>query len=262
MTSQTELDGKTAFITGANQGIGRAIASAYAGAGANLFLLDLKTDRLPAIAEEAKAQGVRASHRRGDVTLPEEVEQAVAAAEEELGGIDVLVNCAGIYQSRPFLDYKLEDWHRVLEVNVTGTFLCSQAALRRMTQRGKGKIINLSSVAGRMGSKFRAGYSTSKHAVIGLTRCIAMEFGEHGITANAICPGMVDTDMFASVVHGDAEILGTDPETMMGMLQQRALQRRLLRPEEIARLAVYLASPASDGMTGQALTYSAGMVMQ
>ncbi len=262
MTSQTELDGKTAFITGANRGIGKAIASAYAGAGANLFLLDLRTDQLSNIAEEAKLQGVRAVYLQGDVTRPEEVEQAMATAEDEVGGIDVLVNCAGIYQSQPFLDYKLEDWNRVLEVNVTGTFLCSQAALRRMTQRGRGKIINLSSVAGRVGSKFRAGYSTSKHAVIGLTRCIAIEFAEHGITANAICPGMVDTDMFASVVQGDAEIMGVDPETMLGMLQKRALQQRLLRPDEIARLAIYLASPASDGMTGQAITYSAGMVMQ
>ncbi len=117
-------------------------------------------------------------------------------------------------------------------------------------------------MAGRIGSNFRAGYSTSKHAVIGLTRCIAIEFAEHGITANAICPGMVDTDMFASVVQGDAEIMGVDPETMLGMLQKRALQQRLLRPDEIARLAIYLASPASDGMTGQAIMYSAGMVMQ
>ncbi|MCZ6558862.1 MAG: SDR family NAD(P)-dependent oxidoreductase, partial [SAR324 cluster bacterium] len=179
-----------------------------------------------------------------------------------LGPIDVLVNGAGICQSIRFLDYTLEDWNRLMEVNVAGTFLCSQAALRRMTQRGRGKIINIASIAGRIGSKYRASYNASKHAVIGLTRCLAVEFADDGITANAICPGMVDTEMFAGVVAGDAEISGVDQETMLGILQQRALQKRLLRPEEIAGLALFLASPASDGMTGQALTYSGGIVMQ
>ena len=262
MTSQFRLDGKTAFITGANRGIGRAIAIEFARAGANLFLFDRQTDRISGIAEEAQAQGVRALSREGDVTRPAEVEQAVAAAEEELGGIDVLVNCAAICQSIRFLDYTLEDWNRLMEINVAGTFLCSQAALRRMTGRGRGKIINLASIAGRIGSKFRACYNASKHAVIGLTRCIAVEFAEDGITANAICPGMVETDMFAGVVAGDAEISGVDQETMLAALQQRALQKRLLQPEEIATLALYLASPASDGMTGQAITYSGGIVMQ
>ena len=262
MASQRQLEGKTVFITGANKGIGAAIALEFTREGANLFLMDLQADNLPAMIEEARSLGVKAGHRQGDVTLPAEVEQAVDAAEKDLGGIDVLVNCAGIFQSTPFLDYSLENWTRVLEVNVTGTFLCSQAVLRRMTGRGRGKIINLSSIAGRMGSKFRAAYSTSKHAVIGLTRCIAIEFAEQGITANAICPGMVDTDMFAQVVRQDAEIRGIDPETMKAQFQSRSLKPRLIPPVEIARLALYLASPASDGMTGQALTYSDGIVMQ
>lgn len=262
MYTQPPLEGKTAFITGANGGIGAAIALEYARAGANLFLFDSKTDNLVGISRQAETNGVTALHEQGDVTHLQGVEQAMAAAESGLGAVDILVNCAGIFQSISLLDYTLEEWNRVMEVNVTGTFLCSQAALRRMTRRGRGKIINLSSIAGRMGGKFRAGYSTSKHAVIGLTRCIAVEFAEHGITANAICPGMVDTEMFAGVVRGDAENLGIAPEAMLENLQQRALQKRLIQPEEIARLAVYLASPASDGMTGQAITYSGGMIMQ
>ncbi|MCZ6474008.1 MAG: SDR family oxidoreductase [SAR324 cluster bacterium] len=262
MAAQFQIEGITAFITGANRGIGKAIASQFAKAGANLFLYDRQTDQLAGIVDEAQALGVKVLHQQGDVTSPEQVEQAVAAAEDGLGPIDVLVNGAGICQSIRFLDYTLEDWNRLMEVNVAGTFLCSQAALRRMTQRGRGKIINLASIAGRIGSKYRASYNASKHAVIGLTRCLAVEFADDGITANAICPGMVDTEMFAGVVAGDAEISGVDQETMLGILQQRALQKRLLRPEEIAGLALFLASPASDGMTGQALTYSGGIVMQ
>lgn len=262
MAAEGRLKGKKAFITGASRGIGRSIALEFAAEGADLFLLDLNDEALEEVAREAETRGAKALPRRGDVTDPESVEQAAAAAERELGEIDVLVNCAGIFQSIAFLDYPVEEWRRVLEVNVTGSFLCAQAVLKRMTGRGRGKVINLASVAGRLGGKFRAGYSTSKHAVIGLTRCIAVEFAEHGITANAICPGMVDTEMFASVVAGDAENLGIDNDEAWAGLQKRALQPRLLDPREIARLAVYLASSDADGMTGQALTYSGGMVMQ
>lgn len=262
MNMQPPLEGKTAFITGANGGIGAAIAMEYAQAGANLFLFDASTGNLAEIARQAEAEGATVLHGQGDVTKPHDVERALETAESGLGALDVLVNCAGIFQSISLLDYTLEDWNRVMDVNVTGTFLCSQAALRRMTKRGRGKIINLSSVAGRIGGRFRAGYGTSKHAVIGLTRCIAVEFAPDGITANAICPGMVETEMIGEVIRGDAENLGLDPAAMQDMLQQRALQKRLIQPEEIARLALYLASPASDGMTGQALTYSGGMVMQ
>lgn len=262
MNSPPPLEGKTAFITGAGGGIGAAIAVEFAKSGANLFLLDLRADPLAAVAEEARAHGATVVHREGDVTLPGDVEQAMEAAELELGAVDVLVNCAGIFRSEPLLDCTLEEWNRVMAVNVTGTFLCAQAALRRMQARGRGKIINLSSVAGRMGGRFRAAYATSKHAVIGLTRSIATEFAEAGITANAICPGMIDTEMFAQVVRGDAERLGIAPKEMLSNLQQRALQKRLIPPTEIARLALYLASSDADGMTGQALTYSGGMVMQ
>jgi NAD(P)-dependent dehydrogenase (short-subunit alcohol dehydrogenase family) len=257
------LQGKAAVITGANRGIGRATAEAFAAEGASLMLCDLDGANLPEIASAAGELGVEAAHRVTDVTRPEDVEAVMAEAEGAFGRIDVLVNCAGIFQSLKFLDYSLEDWNRVLAVNVTGTMLCCQAALRRMTVRGSGKIVNLASVAGRMGGPLRAGYSASKHAVIGLTRCLALEFAGAGITVNAICPGMVDTDMFAEVVRGDAENLGRkDHENMLAELMKRSPQGRYIQPQEIAALAVYLASPAADAMTGQAITLDGGMVMQ
>ena len=256
------LAGRKALITGANQGIGAAVARVFSRAGAGLYLLDANTDGLPALAEEITGLGAAAEFGQGDVTDPASVESSVQNAEQKLGPLDILVNCAGIFQSIAVLDYTLEDWNRVTAVNVTGTFLCAQAVLRRMVERKRGTVINFASAAGRIGGRFRAGYSTSKHAVIGLTRCLAIEFAPHGITANAICPGMVDTDMFASVIAGDAENLGVERDALWERLQMRALQHRKIDPAEIARLALYLASPAAEGMTGQAISYDGGMVMQ
>jgi NAD(P)-dependent dehydrogenase (short-subunit alcohol dehydrogenase family) len=251
-----------AVITGANQGIGRAIAERFAGEGARLFLTDLNTEHFGQIAEQAARQGSEADQCRGDVTRPADMEAAMAAAERRFGHIDVLVNAAGIFQARRFLDTALEDWNRVLAVNLTGTMLACQAALRRMVPRRRGKLINLSSVAGRTGGRFRAGYSTSKHGVVGLTRCLAVEFAGDGITANAICPGMVETDMFASVVRQDAELLGErDVAGLHATLLKRSPQGRMVRPQEIAGLAAYLASPDADSVTGQALSLDGGMVM-
>jgi NAD(P)-dependent dehydrogenase (short-subunit alcohol dehydrogenase family) len=256
------LAGRKAWITGAGRGIGMATARAFAREGADLFLFDRALDGLEELAAQAREQGVKAAVRKGDVTDPGSVEAAAAAAEQALGGLNVLVNCAGIYAGMDFLRFTVDEWNRIFAVNVLGSALCAQAALKRMVPRKAGTVINLSSAAGRAGGKFRSAYSASKHAVIGLTRCLAVEFAEHGITCNAICPGMVDTEMFSSVVAGDAELLGAEREAMEARLSTRALQRRRLSPAEIADLAVYLASPEAKGMTGQALSLDAGMVMQ
>jgi NAD(P)-dependent dehydrogenase (short-subunit alcohol dehydrogenase family) len=256
------LEGQVAVITGANQGMGRAIAERFAAEGARLFLMDLSDGNLPAIAQAAADQGSEAAHRAGDVTRPADVEAAMAAAEQRFGRIDVLVNAAGIFQARRFLDYPLEDWNRVLAVNLTGTMLACQAALRRMLPRRSGRLINLASAAGRTGGRLRSGYSASKHAVVGLTRCLALEFAADGITANAICPGMVETDMFASVVRQDAELLGErDVAAMHARLLHRSPQRRMIQAAEIAGLAAYLASPEAGSFTGQAVGLDGGMVL-
>jgi 3-hydroxybutyrate dehydrogenase len=256
------LQGKTALVTGANQGIGRAIALAFAAEGAHLFLCDVNAEKLPEIAEATRRHGAEAHWETADVTRPDDVERAMGEAEQKLGRIDILVNNAGIFQSERFLAYKLGDWNRMLEVNVTGTFLCAQAALRRMVPAGGGKIVNMASIAGKSGAKFMAAYNTSKHAVIGLTRCLALEMAEHGINVNAICPGLVDTDMFDRLLVTVSGIYGMDdPEILRRAMLKRVPMGKMNQPEEIAQLAVYLASPESDGMTGQALTLSGGMVL-
>jgi NAD(P)-dependent dehydrogenase (short-subunit alcohol dehydrogenase family) len=261
-TTPRRLEGQVAVVTGANQGMGRVIAERFGAEGARLFLTDRNDANLPALAGRIAGLGSEAAHRVGDVTRPADVEAVMGEAERRFGQIDVLVNAAGIFQARRFLDYPLADWNEVLAVNLTGTMLACQAALRRMLPRKRGKLINLASAAGRAGGRFRAGYSTSKHAVVGLTRCLALEFAAEGITANAICPGMIDTDMFAAVIRQDAELLGErDLAGMHAALLKRSPQGRMIQPGEIAALAAYLASPEADSFTGQAVSLDGGMVM-
>jgi galactitol 2-dehydrogenase len=258
---QPRLHGRCAVITGANQGIGAATARRFAREGARLHLWDRRSDGIAAVLEAARAEGVTAAAREMDVTDPGQVEAAMAAAEAELGRIDVLVNCAGIFHAAPLVETRVEDWNRVMAVNVTGTLLCCQAALRRMIPRGYGKIVNLASIAGRRGNKLVSAYAASKHAVIGLTRSAAMEVAEHGITVNAICPGYVNTEMFDSVLGAFGSPQGIDdPEKMRRNMLRSVPLGRMQEPEEIAGVAVYLASAESDGMTAQTLVYDGGLV--
>ncbi|MCZ6533003.1 MAG: SDR family NAD(P)-dependent oxidoreductase [SAR324 cluster bacterium] len=262
MSGGNRLQGKSAVITGAGQGIGRAIALAFAGQGAALCLVDANPHRLPEVAEAAQALGVEVLTQQADVTQPEQVEHALQAAQERLGVPHILVNNAGIFQSVKFLDYGLDDWRRMLEVNVTGTFNCAQAALRRMVPEGRGKVINMASVAGKTAAPASSAYNTSKHAVIGLTRCLALEMARHGIQVNAICPGMVDTDLFDGLlVEVGANRGFAEPEALRKAMLKGVPLGRMISPQEVAQLAVYLASPDSDAMTGQALTLSGGHLM-
>jgi len=159
------------------------------------------------------------------------------------------------------VDYRLEDWERVMKVNVTGTLLCNQAALRRMIPRGYGKIVNLASIAGRRGNAWVSAYAASKHAVMGLTRAAAMEAARHGITVNAICPGYVNTDMFDALLVDMGGLAGRDdPEAFRQTLLRNVPLGRMTEPEEVAATALFLASADSDGMTGQGLMVTGGML--
>ena len=262
MGSESRLKGKSALITGAGRGIGGAIADAFADQGAALCLLDLDESAAAEAASRAREKGVDAFAQEGDVTDADAVDQAVEAAQERFGRIDILVNNAGIFQAARFLDYSLEDWRRMMEINVTGTFLCTQAVLRRMVPAGGGKIINMSSIAGKSGAAYSSAYNASKHAVIGLTRCVALEMAEHGINVNAICPGLVDTELFDALLQDVGALRGfSDEETLRKAMLKGVPLGRMIRPSEVADLAVFLASPESDGMTGQAITLSGGRLM-
>ncbi|MCZ6894521.1 MAG: SDR family NAD(P)-dependent oxidoreductase, partial [Gammaproteobacteria bacterium] len=185
------------------------------------------------------------------------VDQAAAARP-----IDILVNNAGIHKASPFVDYTFEDFRNVIEVNIYGVLHVTQFVLRRMMARNSGVVVNIASTAGKWGSRNQSAYNTSKHAVVGLTRCLGLEMAPHNIRANAICPWIVETDLADSFLERHADILGLPRETVeQNFKQSIPLNQRWIKPEEVASLAVYLASDESSFVTGQAWTVDGGYTM-
>ena len=184
----------------------------------------------------------------------------VRQAVETFGKLDILVNCAATYTPRAFVDYTLEEFDRILQVNLYGVFHLTQAVLPHMVDRRYGKIVNIASTAGKWASKNQSAYNVAKHGVVGMTRCVALETAASGITVNAICPGLVETDLVTQFQEEHAELGGTTPEAVRAALMQRVAIGRFLDVSECAHLAVYLASAESDGMTGQSILLDGGML--
>jgi meso-butanediol dehydrogenase / (S,S)-butanediol dehydrogenase / diacetyl reductase len=254
------LSGRGALITGASRGIGRAVALRYAEEGADLFLVATNAARLDETRALAETRGAKVFVHAADVSERAAVAAMVAAAIEALGAIDVLVNNAGVYKAARLVDTTPEDFDRIMRVNLYGAFHVMQLVLRHMQARGRGKVINMASTAGKWMSMNQSAYNASKHALVGLTRCAGLEMGPHGINVNAICPGFVETDMLEEF-RAHADMLGVTWEQVKAAGLARVPLRRFLKPEEIAHLAVYLGSGESDGMTGQSILLDGGMVM-
>ena len=254
------LGGRTALVTGASRGIGRAIALRYAEEGADLFLAATNASALQETQAQAEALGARVAWQCTDVSQREQVQALVDAALARFGAIDILVNNAGVYKAGRLVDLTPEDFDRVQQVNVYGAFHVMQLVLRHMQPRGRGKVVNIASTAGKWGSMNQSAYNASKHALVGLTRCAALEMGAHGINVNAICPGFVQTDMLDEF-RAHADILGVPFEKVLEAGLARVPLKRFLQPREIADLAVYLGAAESDGMTGQTLLLDGGMLM-
>ncbi|MDA0273315.1 MAG: glucose 1-dehydrogenase [Proteobacteria bacterium] len=250
------LQGKTALITGASRGIGRAIAEIYSAEGASLVLTATTLDSLADVAITLPDATLIAA----DLSDAEQVSQLFEKATTRAGHIDILVNNAGLYQGKPFEQYTLDELDRLMKVNVYAVFQLTQLAVTHMKQRGSGKIINMSSTAGKWESPNQAAYNMTKHAVVGMSKCVALETAPFGLQVNTICPGMVDTDMFQNFdVH--ARAAGISLDELKAAAVTRIPQGRFLDPGEVAHIAVYLGSPESDGMTGQTITISGGMRM-
>jgi NAD(P)-dependent dehydrogenase (short-subunit alcohol dehydrogenase family) len=248
------LKDKIAIITGAAQGIGKAIARTFSENGATVVLCDMMEDKLKNTAEEIqKATGFPTMAIKVDVTRKEDIQAAVKKVLEACGRIDVLVNNAGILKHALILDMEEKDWDKVFEVNVKGTFLFTQAVGRVMKEQKKGKIVNISSCSGKKPTMEEGAYCASKSAIIGLTRVTALELGMYGINCNAVCPGATDTEMVRTTFI-------TSPEVEREWIDKTAL-KRLGQPEDQARVALFLASELSDHMTGEALIVSAGELM-
>ena len=254
------LGGRTALVTGASRGIGRAIALRYAEEGADLFLAATNASALQETQAQAEALGAHVAWQCTDVSQREQVQALVDAALARFGAIDILVNNAGVYKAGRLVDLTPEDFDRVQQVNVYGAFHVMQLVLRHMQPRGRGKVVNIASTAGKWGSMNQSAYNASKHALVGLTRCAALEMGAHGINVNAICPGFVQTDMLDEF-RAHADILGVPFEKVLEAGLARVPLKRFLQPREIADLAVYLGAAESDGMTGQTLLLDGGMLM-
>lgn len=258
------LANRTAFITGGGRGIGRAVALAFAREGARVFVAARTASEVERVAGEVRAEfgDERAAHAACDVADPRSVEGAFAAARGFFGGgVDVLVNNAGIAESSKFAEMSDEFWRRHLDVNLSGTFYYMRAALPSMVERGWGRIVNVASVAGKTGSPYIAAYAASKHGVLGLTRSAAMEVARTGVTVNAICPGYVDTDMTARAVENIQSKTGRSAAESLEAIKRMSPQQRLVTPEEVAALALLLASEDGRGITGQAINVDGGTVL-
>jgi meso-butanediol dehydrogenase / (S,S)-butanediol dehydrogenase / diacetyl reductase len=255
------LTGRMALITGASRGIGRAIAVKFAQEGADLFLCATDMGKLQETRKQTEPFGRRTELHALDIADRAAVEAMVQTAIQSFGRIDILVNNAGIYKPSRFVDYSYEDFDRMIKVNLYGPFHVTQFVLKHMLQRKKGKVVNIASTAGKWGSVNQSVYNMSKHGIVGMTRCVGLEMAAQGITVNAICPGVVETDLMTAFGEGHSKLLGITPKEALDWVKQRIPMRRWLAPEEIAHLAAYLASSESDGMTGQSILLDGGMLM-
>jgi 2-deoxy-D-gluconate 3-dehydrogenase len=246
------LAGRVALVTGAGRGIGRAVARELAGAGAAVGCAARAIADAQATAAQVRAEGGAAHAVRLDVTRTEEIGAAVRDVAQALGPIGVLVNNAGIILEKPTVDVTDEEWDGLLATNLTAMFRCARAVAPGMIDRGGGKIINVGSMYGRLGVARYAAYCASKAGVEGLTRSLAVEWARHGIRVNCLAPGYVNTDIPRAAL--------ADERTRTLLLSKVPL-RRIGEPEEVARLAVYLASAASDHMTGQTLYLDGGQTI-
>jgi NAD(P)-dependent dehydrogenase (short-subunit alcohol dehydrogenase family) len=224
---------RVVVVTGGTKGIGRAVAERFAAAG----------ERVEAVGRDEL-----------DVTD----EGQVTAFFERLGRVDVLVNNAGVGSGAPLARTTLDDWRAHLDVNATGAFLCTRAVLGGMIERGDGRIVTVASVAGLIGSRYTSAYSASKHAAVGLMRATAAEVAGTGVTANAVCPAYVDTDMTRRTVENIVEQTGRTTEDAEAVLEAMTPLGRLLEPDEVAAAVVFLASPEAAAINGQALVLDGG----
>ena len=258
-----KLTNKLAFITGGGRGIGREIALAFAREGATIAVAARTRAQVESVANEVAGKaGVEAIAIECDVAHSESVNRAYERVREKFGrGPDILVNNAGIVETSPFLKTDEAMWQRHLAVNLTGTFHCTRAALPDMLERGWGRVINVASIAGKTGAPYISAYAASKHGVLGLTKSLALEVAAKGITVNAICPGYVDTEMTSRGIENIVAKTGKSVDDALEAIKRMSPQNRLVTPEEVAAVALLLASEAGQGINGQAINVDGGTVL-
>jgi 3-oxoacyl-[acyl-carrier protein] reductase len=250
MVSRMSLEGKIAIVTGAAQGIGRAIAETLARAGADVAIADMDLGRAQETAHAVGKTGRRALQVKVNIAEWNDVKDMTDRVLKEWGKIDILVNNAGITRDGLLLRMKEEDWNLVLQVNLNGTFHCTKAVMQPMTKQRYGRIINVASIVGAIGNAGQANYAASKAAVIGFTRTVAREYASRMVTVNAVAPGFIDTAMTQ----------GLSPEVKETLLKQIPLGR-LGQPSDVAESVRFLASDEAGYITGQVIHINGGMFM-
>lgn len=255
------LAGKRALVTGAGRGIGRSSALALARVGCDMAVTARTSADLESLATEIRELGRRCVVLACDVTDGDAVRIMAEEALGQLGGLDVLVNNAGKGESHPLKNHPDELWHRMIAINLTSVYYVTKAIVPSMIASGGGRIINIASTAAKIGEKYVAAYTAAKHGVLGLTRSLAAELVGYGITVNAVCPGFVDTPMTEDSAVNISQKTGMSVEQAKERLASGNPQKRLIKPEEVAAMVVYLASSAASGINGQAINIDGGGVM-
>lgn len=250
------LSGKTALVTGGGRGIGRAIARSLAEAGARVVVTGRRENEIADVA--AKLGGVALV---ADLSSREGVAGLLGAIDREVGQVDILVNNAGIAESSPYDKTADDSWDRMMELNATVPFLLCRALVPKMVKAGWGRVINIASNAGRTGYAYTSAYCASKHALVGLTRALAVEVARTGVTVNAVCPGWVKTDMAAEAASRIAHKTKRSAEEAEAALAAMSPQNRLMEASEVAHLVVALAGDGARGVHGQAIPLDGGQVM-
>lgn len=249
----TSMDGKVAIVTGASAGIGHATALAFSREGASVVVADIDAERGEKTAAEINGLGGAAIFVRTDVSRADDVAAMVDRAVERFGRLDYAFNNAGVEGApAPTADCTIENWTRTISINLTGIFLCMREEIPKMLAAGGGAIVNNSSVAGLVGFAGIPAYTASKHGVVGLTKTAAIEYATQGVRVNAVCPGVIQTEMITRFTHGD-------PDAAAHLLQSEPIGR-LGTPEEIADAVIWLCSDRASFVTGQALAVDGGFV--
>ncbi|HPX63112.1 MAG TPA: 3-oxoacyl-[acyl-carrier-protein] reductase [Candidatus Syntrophosphaera thermopropionivorans] len=245
-----DFENMTVVITGAARGIGFAIAEAFAGQGAHPVIIDINKQVVDEAMQKLQDKGYSVSGYVGDVTNSSQMDEVFSAIIEERGKIDCLINNAGITRDNLLLRMREEEWRMVLEINLTGTFICTQKVFKYMMKARSGSIINIASVIGIMGNAGQANYAASKGGIIAFTKSCAKEFASRNIRVNAVAPGFIETEMTAKL-----------PESVVeGYAKAIALQK-MGKPEDVAKLCLFLASEESAYITGQTIAIDGGLVM-
>jgi 3-hydroxybutyrate dehydrogenase len=259
------LSGKVALVTGSTSGIGLGIATAMAAAGADIVLngLGQARDIEGLTASLADAHGVRVRFDSADMSKPAQVAAMIADAQSALGSVDILINNAGIQHTAPVDAFPDDRWDAIIAINLSSAFHAIKAALPGMRQRGWGRIINIASAHGLVASAFKAGYVAAKHGLVGLTKVVAIEAANTGVTCNAICPGWVLTPLVQKQIDAKAAAEGIAiEESATAMLREKQPMLRFSTPESLAALALFLCSDGAATMTGVALPMDGGWVAQ